>query len=94
MGKTIIIVTHDMEVVSRYCDRVIVLEQGKIALDLPKKELFSKKELLDRYSLDYPVLMKLLQRIKDQYNVDIDVNKFTLEDAYLEIRKVLGKNHG
>lgn len=94
MGKTIIIVTHDMEVVSRYCDRVIVLEEGKIALDLPKKELFSKKELLDRYSLDYPVLMKLLQRIKDQYNVDIDVNKFTLEDAYLEIRKVLGKSHG
>ena len=46
MGKTIIIVTAIWKLFQDIVI-VIVLEEGKIAPDLPKKELFSKKELLD-----------------------------------------------
>ena len=38
--KTIIIITHDMDVVSEYIKRVLVLKQGKLMYDGPKEDLF------------------------------------------------------
>ena len=52
--KTIIIITHDMEVVSRYFDRVIVLKEGEIVFDGKKTDLLKKDDLYEKYSLDYP----------------------------------------
>lgn len=93
-GKTIIIITHDMEVVSKYCKRVIVMKEGEIVSDTTKDQLFRTEGLLDKYSLDYPILLNLLKKIKDKYNADLDIYKYNTEDAYLELVRVFGENYG
>jgi energy-coupling factor transport system ATP-binding protein len=62
-GKSVIVVTHNMDVVLNYANKVAVLKDGKL-LDLTTpKELFKKADLID-YSLEEPPLIKLLKTIK------------------------------
>ncbi len=45
-GKTVIIITHNMEIVSRYCRRVLVMKSGRVLLDGTPREVFPQAELL------------------------------------------------
>lgn len=89
-GKTIIVVTHDMEVVSRLAERVIVVNDTKIVYDGSKDELFKDDLLLEKHSLDLPDIVKMLKKVKEKLGLDIDVYKYTVEEAYLEIARALG----
>ena len=91
--KTIIIITHDMEVVSKYISRIIVLNHGEIVYDGKKEELFEKEDLLEKYNLNYPETIKILRHLKNKFNLDIDVNKHSIRDAYLEIVKAFGESY-
>lgn len=93
LGKTIIIITHDMEIVSKYINRVVVLNQGEIVYDGAKEDLFIQNNLMEKYNLDYPQTIYLLNEIKNKFNVDINVNKHSLNDAYLEILRVFGEEN-
>jgi len=92
-NKTIIIITHDMEVVSKYIKRVLVLNKGEIVFDGKKEDLFKKDNLYEEYNLDYPEIMSILKKLKNKFNINIDVNKHSINDAYLEIVKAFGGNH-
>lgn len=61
-GTTIILVTHDMNLVLRYCDRVLVLEDGKLVAD-DKPNAFFQQDM-DRYSLETPALYRCLQGLE------------------------------
>lgn len=91
--KSIIIITHDMEVVSSACKRVIVLDQGIKVFDGEKDELFKNDELIKAHSLDYPNSIKILKEIKEKLNIDINIYQYTIEDAFLELKRVLGDSH-
>ncbi len=62
-GKTILLVSHDMEVVSRYATRVIVLIEGAIAFDGKPQQLFHNRELLARASLCQPQVYRLTEAL-------------------------------
>lgn len=53
-GITIITITHDMWVVTEYCRRTIVIHDGKIVLDGPTREVFSKVDDLSKCFLTPP----------------------------------------
>lgn len=91
--KTIIIITHDMEVVSKYSKRSIVMNHGEVVFDGSSADLFKNEELVTKFNLDYPELVKTLIALKDKMNLDIDVYKYTVKDAYLEIKKAIGEHH-
>ncbi len=56
LGKTIILITHDMRVVAGYCHRVLVINDGCIILDGPPRDTFSKlKVLKDAYLKPPPI---------------------------------------
>lgn len=61
-GTTIILVTHDMSLVQEYCDEVIVMDRGKIALSCKPSELFALD--LEPYSLEMPPLYRLMNVLK------------------------------
>ncbi len=63
-GTTVILVTHDMNLVLSYCDSVIVMEEGKVAEISTPHELFSKD--LEKYSLEVPPLYRLIQRLNER----------------------------
>ena len=91
--KTIIIITHDMEVVSDVARRVIVMDDARIVYDGDKKELFTREDILMEHNLDYTELMKLMIEIKEKLNIDIDIHQYSIKDAYSELYRVLGESH-
>jgi len=68
---SILIVTHDMNVVSRYIKRAVVLSEGKIVYDGPTKELFQKLELLRQYHLDLPEISKIAIDLSERFGFDL-----------------------
>lgn len=63
-GKTILIVTHDMELVMRYCDLVFVLKDGKLAYSGSKDSLFDSID--SSSSIEIPPLYQLAQKLKER----------------------------
>lgn len=64
LNKTIIVVTHDMDIVLNHAKRVIVLNEGKIVDSLTPNELF-KKSNLDELSLEMPTFIKFKNSLKE-----------------------------
>ncbi len=58
-GKTILMITHDMELVLEYASKVLVLNEGKIAYQGKVSTLFEDKELLQAVSIKVPISYKL-----------------------------------
>lgn len=86
-GKTVIIVTHDMDAVGMLAERVIVLDESSIVYDGKKTEVFKNKEFLEEHSLDLPYSVKILKEIKERLNLDIDIYQYNIDDAYRELRR-------
>ena len=63
-GTTIILISHDMDVVRKYAKRVIVLEKGKVVKDCSPQDLF--KGDLHQYSLDLPRICDFRQHLDAQ----------------------------
>ena len=88
---SIILITHDMEVVTKYCKRAIVLKKGNILYDGDSLELFKDEKLIEDAHLDYPHLTRVMLELKKKYNLDIDPYKFDAHSAFLELEKALIK---
>ena len=89
-GKTIIVITHDMDLVRRYVSRVIMLEKGKLAFDGKPSELFEFAKDYDR--LEIPPVIRLAMKLKEK-GMDIDVSSIRRSDDLLNaIEKWRGQN--
>ncbi len=86
-NKTIIVITHDMDIVSKYAKRVVVLNEGKIVYDGSKENLFTDKNF-ESFHLDYPSSMKLAMDLKNKLNIDINTNVYTLEELMDELERI------
>ena len=89
-GKTIIVITHDMDLVRRYAQRVLLLEKGKLAFEGSPSELFNFVQDYDR--LEIPQVIRLAMKLKEK-GVDIDVSSIRRSDDLInEIKKWRAKN--
>ena len=91
--KTIVIITHDMDVVSEYIKRVLVLKQGQLMYDGSKEELFKQEALVEECNLGLPTIVKLLKKLKKKLNIDLNEYQYNLNDAYNEIKSKVGEYH-
>lgn len=87
-GKSIIIITHDMDLVYRYFKRVVVMKDGRISFDGTPDELF-KSDIIEENHLDLPNTIKVLSYIKDKFNLDINIYQKIAEEAVQEINRVM-----
>lgn len=62
-NKTIVLVSHDMDLVAQYAKRIIVLKEGNLVFDGPKEELFSHPDF-DTFHLDLPTPLKILKHLE------------------------------
>jgi energy-coupling factor transport system ATP-binding protein len=84
--KTIIIVSHDMNVISENCNRCAVFNEGEIYAVGTPKEIFSHGEKLIELGLQMPVTAFITNQLK---NIGIDAdNNFTVNDFIRAIEKV------
>ena len=62
-GKTIIIITHDMNIVSLYARRVVVMARGRVVGDGAPREIFSQPDLMELACLRRPPIADLSQAL-------------------------------
>ncbi|WP_242323973.1 energy-coupling factor transporter ATPase [Faecalibaculum rodentium] len=79
-GKTVLLVTHDMEHVLKYCDHVIVMDQGKVAREADVDEFFSHPEWLEAIGIDPPGIVRLQLRLRER---GMDLGPIRLRDRDL-----------
>ena len=86
-GRTVVIVSHSMEDMARYCDRLIVMSEGKIMLEGECDEVFSEASKLMEVGLDIPQVTKLMLMLREK-GIDIDSGVYTVYDAFDHIIKL------
>ena len=80
MKCTIILVSHSMDDVADYAERIIVMNHGEVFLDGTPKEVFSHKQELEEIGLAVPTVTEIMHQVKELgYPVDESVT--TLSDA-------------
>ena len=61
---TVISITHDCEE-ANLTDRIILLDNGQIVMDASPKDLFTNKDVVDKYNLEVPFIYKLQNKMKE-----------------------------
>lgn len=89
---TIVLVSHSMEDVAEYVDRVIVMNEGKVYSDKSTFETFTSVDL-DTIGLDVPQITKFMRAYKKK-KPDIDEKIYTVDAAIEELYKHLGGENG
>ena len=90
MGITIILVSHSVDDVADYVERIIVMNKGRVAFDDEPKEVFAHYKELEEMGLSAPQVTYVMQELKNA-GFDVDVNATTLTEAKNEILKAFGK---
>lgn len=86
-GTTIVMVTHNMDNVLKYCSRAIVMSKGEIISDSTPLELFSYDNLNEKYNIDQPIVLKYAKElIKGGLKLDLSKIK-DVESLALEIKR-------
>lgn len=98
LGKTIIVVSHNMEDVARYADRMLIMQDGKLqTIDAPK-HIFSQTDNLSAYALQAPALVRTLQAVREATAWDLDIYAGdvieALEILYEYLRKLFNEEGG
>jgi len=89
-GMTVILVTHSMEDVAKYVDRILVMRKGSLAMDEETSKVFSRYKDLEEMHLAAPQVTYVMNALKDRgFPVNTDVN--TVTEARDEIIRMLSK---
>ncbi|MGN0365482.1 MAG: energy-coupling factor transporter ATPase [Suilimivivens sp.] len=87
-GMTVILVSHSMEDVAKYVDRIIVMNRGEVMFDNEPKEVFRHYKELEQVGLAAPQVTYIMQSLRSNgLNVDTDIT--TIEEAKTEILRAL-----
>ena len=87
-GMTIILVSHSMEDVARYAERIMVMNKGKLLLDDTVSAVFMHKSELKSAGLAVPEVMEIMTALSSS-GMPVRDDIFTTDDAAEEILRVL-----
>ena len=90
MGITIILVSHSMDDVADYVERIIVMNHGEVFLDDEPKAVFSHKEELEKIGLAVPTVTEIMSRCAGK-GFPVDDTVTTIEEAKAELLKLYEK---
>lgn len=85
---TIIIVSHDANIVANYTDKVLILDNGKIAKYDFKDKVFSSQEEIEKLGLEIPKVTRIFHKLKER-GVQVNTNIYEMEEAKREIISLL-----
>ena len=85
---TILLVSHSMEDVAEYVDRIIVMNQGKILYDDIPQKIFKRYRELEEIGLGAPQVTYILQTLKKS-GLPVDTEATTVQEAADEIMRAL-----
>ncbi len=89
-GITVILVSHSMEDVAKYVERIIVMNKGSVLYDDTPKEVFRHYRELEQVGLAAPQVTYIMQALREQ-GIPVDTDVTTISEARDEIRRALGR---
>ena len=89
-GATVIIVSHSMEDMARYCDDIVVMSEGKVMMQGDRNTVFADAERISNAGLDIPQITKLVIALEKK-GVAIDRGIYTPDAAYEALLALFGK---
>ena len=91
-GITIIISTHEVDLVPNYAKRVFVIVDGLLNAEGTPKEIFAQPEILDQANLEVPIVTELFQDLeKEGFDMNNDY-PLTIAEAKEKFLELLNKN--
>ena len=88
-GSTVLIVSHSMEDMARYCDEIIVMNHSKVCMHGTRQEIFSHLETLTESGHDIPQITQMMSLLRKK-GVPVPENLYTVEDAVKAVREAFG----
>lgn len=85
-GMTLIISSHDIDMISKYADKIFVLYNGEIIESGNKNKIFSDMELLKKAHLRTPITTEILYNLKES-GLNVNTEKISVKDICAEIIK-------
>lgn len=87
-GITVILVSHSMEDVAKYVDRIIVMNQGSVMYDDEPRNVFKHYKELEEVGLAAPQVTYIMQELRKR-GLPVDADTITIEEAKSEIMRVI-----
>lgn len=89
-GITILLVSHSMEDIVKYAEKVLVMNHGKLFCHAPTDEVFARQDEIMSIGLDVPQITSITKRLRDM-GVDLGNDIYTVERAKERILEKLNK---
>ncbi len=83
-GTTIVMITHDMDIVAKYATRTIAMKNGSVVLDGQTREVFANEQVLKDTYVTPPQCVLLSQRLRQNGLEEIIMDDQDLADAIIE----------
>ena len=91
--STVLIVSHSMEDMARFCDDMIVMSGGEVFMRGSCRDVFSKIQGLSEIGLDIPQITQLMLLLRER-GVEVPNDIYTVDAAVEAIRKLFTKTSG
>lgn len=91
MGITVILVSHSMEDVAKYVERIIVMNKGRVLYDDMPKEVFKHYKELEQIGLAAPQVTYIMQALKAR-GLPVNTEVTTIPEARDEILRIYWKH--
>ncbi len=88
-GSSVLIISHSMEDMAKYCDEIIVMNKGKVYMTGTPEQIFSEPLKLRRVGLNVPQITKLIFKLRER-GIELPNAIYTVEDAYKALKPLLG----
>ncbi|MBQ9673591.1 MAG: energy-coupling factor transporter ATPase [Ruminococcus sp.] len=88
--NTIVLVSHSMEDIARFADRILVMNKGKCEMLDTTRAVFSEGKKLETMGLRVPQITKIVQKLREN-GINLSNDILTIEEAYSEIISFLNK---
>lgn len=88
-GVSVILATHEMDIVPLYCDDVFVMDHGKVVLGGNVREVLSKPEILRQHSLRLPRMAHLMEILNERDKLNVERTAATISEARASILSLI-----
>lgn len=88
-GNTVILVSHSMEDVAKYVDRIIVMDHGHVKFDDAPRQVFHQYKELEEIGLAAPQVTYLMHEMKEK-GMDVSTEATTVDEAKEAILRLIG----
>jgi energy-coupling factor transport system ATP-binding protein len=88
-GAAVIIVSHSMDDMARYCEDLVVLSKSQVVMKGKRNEVFARGDELEAIGLGVPQMTGLMRLLSEQ-GIDVPLDIYTVDDAEAALVHLLG----